>query len=458
MITAIADYLTNKKQIAKAQASADQRQATIDATSANTFGTKPIIVQNEEEARIAANQGLRQDPNNPLMFRSPYYENMQLWSDVADTRVNNALRERVDYLGNPINTVIDRVADVSNLPFSILGQDRVIPDTSAKAEKRYNQALEDNTKIARASQEVYTEKRGKVNETLSDILAAGKTDETSAIGNINPQDFTPASLEKFKKSLNYADLVLRPKYITDSNKTNWRIYPDGRQERVLSMDEVLQDQRNLLTNKMFAEASQTFKNQQSDHIRSLDSSKQKYADLRGNLQRAKAIIKNAKAAGWGGLFKDLPEADARNLAAILKTIKANMAFSALKEMRETNPNGSALGQVTELEIELLYNEAQPLDQFISDELLIGSLDRIESRAGQNIINMEKAYNNDVQYFGGRPAEVRVISKDQQDTETADHEAKQRRLQEIRKNNPKVDSALNLLEQLKANQKDKQEAR
>lgn len=457
MITAIADYLTNKKQIAKAQAAAKQYHTQTDATSANTFGTKPIQVQNEEEARIAANQGLIQDPTNPLMFRSPYYENMQLWSDAADTKVNNATDTYMDYLGNPINTVIDRVADVANLPFSILGQDRFIPDPSAKAEKRYNQALEDNTKIARASQEVYSKKRGTVNKTLSDILAAGKTDETSVIGNINPQDFTPDSMQKFKESLNYADLVLRPKYITDSNKTNWRIYADGRQERVLSMDEVLQDQRNLLTNDMFARASQTFKNQQSDKIRNLKSSKEKYADMRGNLQRAKALIKNAKSAGWGGLFKDLPEADARNLAAILKTIKANMAFSSLKEMRETNPNGSALGQVTELEIELLYNEAQPLDQFISDDLLIGSLDRIESRAGQNIINMEKAYNNDVQYFGGRPAEVRVISKDQQDTETADHEAKQLRLQEIRQKNPKVDRALNLLEQLKANQKDKKEA-
>jgi len=184
MITAIRDLLTNNKKIAKAQALADQYRTQTDATSANTFSTAPIIVQNEEQARIAANQGLVQDKNNPLMFRSPYYENMQLWSDAADTKVDNALQEHTDYLGNPVNTLIDKTADVLNLPFDILGQGRVIPDYSARSEKRYNQALKDNTKIARASQELYTEKRGTVNKTLSDILTQKK--QYSGIGSVQP--------------------------------------------------------------------------------------------------------------------------------------------------------------------------------------------------------------------------------------------------------------------------------
>jgi hypothetical protein len=193
MITAIGDFFTNKKKIAGAQASADQYDTITDATSANTFGTAPIFVKNEEEARIAANQGLKQDPNNPLMFRSPYYENMQLWSDVADTKVDNALQERIDYLDSPVNTVIDRAADILNLPFSIVGQGRVIPDPSAKSEKRYNQALEDNTKIARYSQETYTGKREAVNKTLSEILAQKK--QYSGIGSVQPVGKPQPSLD-----------------------------------------------------------------------------------------------------------------------------------------------------------------------------------------------------------------------------------------------------------------------
>lgn len=65
--------------------------------------------------------------------------------------------------------------------------------------------------------------------------------------------------------------------------------------------------------------------------------------------------------GFGSLLKNIPTTDARNFAAELTTLKANIAFNELTQMREASKTGGALGQVSNIELQLLESALGALD-------------------------------------------------------------------------------------------------
>ena len=81
----------------------------------------------------------------------------------------------------------------------------------------------------------------------------------------------------------------------------------------------------------------------------------------GILSEAKAL----KEGGVGGIeysiFKFLPETAARELDSKITTVQAALSFDKLQEMRNNSPTGGALGQVSNLELELLKSAVSALD-------------------------------------------------------------------------------------------------
>lgn len=71
--------------------------------------------------------------------------------------------------------------------------------------------------------------------------------------------------------------------------------------------------------------------------------------------------------GAGSLLANLPATDARNFDAQLNTLKANIAFGELKEMRDASKTGGALGQVSDRELTLLSSALGALDSGQSPE-------------------------------------------------------------------------------------------
>lgn len=67
----------------------------------------------------------------------------------------------------------------------------------------------------------------------------------------------------------------------------------------------------------------------------------------------------------GLLFSGSP---ANSVLALLKPIQANEAFSRLGEMKAQSPTGSALGSVTEKELDLLFSGEGTIDPAASDEI------------------------------------------------------------------------------------------
>lgn len=66
-----------------------------------------------------------------------------------------------------------------------------------------------------------------------------------------------------------------------------------------------------------------------------------------------------------------------NLAMALQTIKANLGFDKLQDMRDNSPTGGALGQVSEMENKLLQDAWSSVQQSQTEEELDNNLDAIK---------------------------------------------------------------------------------
>lgn len=106
------------------------------------------------------------------------------------------------------------------------------------------------------------------------------------------------------------------------------------------------------------------------------------------IDRAAAIVDRAPTwtTGMGGAaLSDVPGTGARDLKALLDTVKANIGFQALNEMRAQSPTGGALGQVTERELAFLQATVANLEQSQSTEQFKQNLARVR-QAFDQVIN------------------------------------------------------------------------
>lgn len=87
----------------------------------------------------------------------------------------------------------------------------------------------------------------------------------------------------------------------------------------------------------------------------------------------------ATTAGAGGsLLAKVPGTDARDLASDVDTIKANLGFDRLQQMRDESPTGGALGAIAVQELIALQSTVASLDTSQSPAQLKKNLQKIET--------------------------------------------------------------------------------
>lgn len=120
--------------------------------------------------------------------------------------------------------------------------------------------------------------------------------------------------------------------------------------------------------------------------------------------REKIKSSTLPVAGLGGaLLKNVPGTDAYDVSAMADTIRANIGFERLNEMRKESPTGGALGQVTERELSFLQNSLANLEQSQSQAQFERNLDIVE-REYKAIMDKFSAYPNAEKYgFSGQQA-------------------------------------------------------
>ena len=80
--------------------------------------------------------------------------------------------------------------------------------------------------------------------------------------------------------------------------------------------------------------------------------------------------------GFGAMLSSVPGTDAKALAGLLETIKANISFNKIQEMRANSPTGGALGNVSDRDMKTLAAVAGSLDQSQDSEQLRYNLERL----------------------------------------------------------------------------------
>lgn len=138
---------------------------------------------------------------------------------------------------------------------------------------------------------------------------------------------------------------------------------------------------------------------------SLNSMTDKTELVDKTIDEAKALV-SGFSVGYGALLDRLPMTDARALKAKLETIRSNVGFDALQEMRQNSPTGGALGNVSDYEGKTLQTTIASLDTGVSPSEFIAALDRVKSVRKQALNRVNEAYQRDFN-LAAQPAVVSV---------------------------------------------------
>lgn len=92
--------------------------------------------------------------------------------------------------------------------------------------------------------------------------------------------------------------------------------------------------------------------------------------------KAKALIGPMSVGFSGARLKGIEQTDAYALSKVLESIKANIGFDRLQEMRDASPTGGALGQVAVQELQGLQASITSIDQGLRGEELSAALDKV----------------------------------------------------------------------------------
>lgn len=108
------------------------------------------------------------------------------------------------------------------------------------------------------------------------------------------------------------------------------------------------------------------------------SDRMKYGNVMEAVRTARQIAQSG-GTGWGSLLSGLPASNARALNSQINTLKANLSFDRLGEMRSDpdNKTGGALGNVTERELDLLGAVVADLDTGLDRNTFLQNLGRVE---------------------------------------------------------------------------------
>jgi tRNA(Arg) A34 adenosine deaminase TadA len=143
-------------------------------------------------------------------------------------------------------------------------------------------------------------------------------------------------------------------------------------------------------------AEQTQKKEQlvETTVRTIDN-------VMNTIDTASKQIGTFTAGAIGSPLSLIPGTPAKNLAANLETIKANLGFDRLQQMRDASPTGGALGQVAIQELVALQSSLASLDIQQTPAQLRANLNKIKGHYEKWRSAVNKAKEKGVETIGDR---------------------------------------------------------
>lgn len=113
-----------------------------------------------------------------------------------------------------------------------------------------------------------------------------------------------------------------------------------------------------------------------------------------NITKALAASGDWTTGFTGSIAKNIPGNKAYDLARTVDTIKANVGFDKLAQMRANSPTGGALGQVSDFENRMLQSVIANLEQSQTKEQFEANLLAVSQQYVKSMTNLRQAYMND----------------------------------------------------------------
>lgn len=155
------------------------------------------------------------------------------------------------------------------------------------------------------------------------------------------------------------------------------------------------------TSKMQAEYFETGRQSLPKAGNLLQSKELKEGFLNEKIDSIRSRATGMTTGFTGSILGAVPGTAAYDLRRDVDTLLANAGFDRLQEMRDNSPTGGALGQVSNIELVLLQSAAESLVASQSREQFLTNLDNFQRQREASLRNIQQAYNEDLQRFGGQ---------------------------------------------------------
>lgn len=123
--------------------------------------------------------------------------------------------------------------------------------------------------------------------------------------------------------------------------------------------------------------------------------------MKSKTQEARSLV-GPFTTGTGAWLSIMPGSKAKRLEGVIETIKANLGFGELAEMRATSPTGGAVGQLSDRELKVLSAVKQALDQAQSGKDVMDALDMLDDQLTGMGERVQEAFDQD--FLGKQPTE------------------------------------------------------
>jgi hypothetical protein len=126
------------------------------------------------------------------------------------------------------------------------------------------------------------------------------------------------------------------------------------------------------------------------------------------------------STGW------VPGTPAHDLGKTLDTVRSNIGFDKLQEMRANSPTGGALGQVSEMENKLLQSVWSSVEQSQSQDQLNENLEKVRRQVKESWDRIKAAYKKEygVDYDDSQPAKTAGSFDDEKERRYQEWKARQ----------------------------------
>lgn len=242
-----------------------------------------------------------------------------------------------------------------------------------------------------AGQQAFTAEQNRLDRENRLAIAEGRLDQMVAL-----KLLTAEQAQKWRKSLQDERLQLQKENQEENRKLREQLARESRESR-----ESQAEQNRALRQDMQRQAQQ-----EKERVRLEKIELERRADAgalrshRSNLQRLRSEAEKLlnhpgldNITGFiGGQTPNLT-GDARNAQAILDTLKSQVAFGVLQEMRATSKTGGALGNVSDAEGRRLEANLAALDQRQTTEQFKEGLRQILQYVDTADSNMQGAFDD-----------------------------------------------------------------